>query len=104
MPVVYVDPVPIRELHTDCPIAPGDGVLLSQVQKSFMVFVKSKKNGCTYTLDANNGMVLMYHPLYSNGDIETNSDAYEYVDWDCLDDDVLIEADRCYNLLKEELV
>ena len=33
MPAVYVDPVPIRELHTNCPIAPGDGVLLSQVQK-----------------------------------------------------------------------
>ena len=33
MPAVYVDPVPIRELHTDCPIAPGGGVLLFQVQK-----------------------------------------------------------------------
>ena len=28
MPAVYVNPVPIRELHTDCPIAPGGGVLL----------------------------------------------------------------------------
>ena len=79
-------------------------VLYSQIQKSPMVFVKSNKNGCTYTLDANNGVVLMYHPLYSNGDIETNRGAYEYVEWDCLDDDVLEEADRCYNLLKEELV
>ena len=69
-----------------------------------MVFVKSNKNGCTYTLDANNGVVLMYHPLYSNGDIETNRGAYEYVEWDCLDDDVYDEADRCYKLLKEELV
>lgn len=33
MPAVYVDPVSIRELHTICPIAPGGGVLLSQVQK-----------------------------------------------------------------------
>ena len=28
MPAVYVVSVPIRELHTDCPIAPGGGVLL----------------------------------------------------------------------------
>jgi len=74
--------------------------LLSQVQKSFMVFVTSKKNGCTYTLDGNHGVVLMYHPLYSNGDYETNRGAYADVEWDELDDDVLIEAERCYNLLR----
>ena len=28
MPAVYVVPVPIRELSTNCPIAPGGGVLL----------------------------------------------------------------------------
>ena len=45
----------------------------------------------------------MYHPLYANGDYETNRGAYADVEWDQLDDDVLEEADRCYNLLKAEV-
>ena len=45
----------------------------------------------------------MYHPLYSDGTYETNRGAYEYVEWDELDDDVLTEADRCYSLLKAEV-
>ena len=67
-----------------------------------MVFLISQVNGCTYTLDGNNGVVLMYHPLYSDGTYETNRGAYEYVEWDELDEDVLTEADRCYKLLKAE--
>jgi hypothetical protein len=66
-----------------------------------MTFIKSTKNGCTYTLDGNHQIVLMYHPLFMNGDMETNRAAYEYVEWDELDDDVYEEADRCYNLLRE---
>ena len=65
-----------------------------------MVFVTSKKNGFTDTLDGINGVVVMYHPLYSNVDYETNRGAYEYVEWDYLDDEELIEAERCYNLLR----
>ena len=68
-----------------------------------MVFLISQKNGCTYTLDGNHHTVLMTHPLYSNGDYETNRGAYEYVEWDELDSEVLSEADRCYQLLKEEV-
>ena len=45
----------------------------------------------------------MYHPIFANGDIESNRGAYEYVEWDELDDDVLEEADRCYALLKQEV-
>jgi|TARA_R100000951_G_C2607525_1_gene170144 hypothetical protein len=68
-----------------------------------MTFLISTKNGCTYTLDGNHQTILMYHPLYSSGDYETNRGAYEYVEWDELDDEVLSEADRCYQLLKEEV-
>ena len=69
-----------------------------------MTFIKSTKNGCTYTLDGNHQIVLMYHPLFMNGDMETNRAAYEYVEWDELDDDVYEEADRCYNLLREAVL
>jgi len=68
-----------------------------------MTFIRSTKNGCTYTLDGNPQTVLMYHPLFANGDMETNRAAYDYVEWDCLDDDVEQEADRCYKLLLESL-
>lgn len=67
-----------------------------------MRYLVSTKNGCTYTLDGNTESVLMYHPLYKGGLIETNRGAYDYVEWDCLDEDVLIEADRCYSLLKAD--
>ena len=45
----------------------------------------------------------MYHPLYADGNYETNRGAYEYVEWDELDEDVLDEADRCYALLRQEV-
>ena len=45
----------------------------------------------------------MYHPLYADGNYETNRGAYADVEWDELDDDVLEEADRCYALLKQEV-
>jgi len=68
-----------------------------------MTFIRSTKNGCTYALDGNCQTVLIYHPLYANGEMETNRGAYDYVEWDCLDDDVEQEADRCYKLLLESL-
>jgi hypothetical protein len=64
-----------------------------------MVFLISEKNGCTYTLDANNQRVLMYAPLYADGSYETAGSAYDWVEWDELDEDVLVEADRCHKLL-----
>ena len=68
-----------------------------------MVFIISQVNRCTYTLDGNHNTILMYHPLYSDGTYETNRGAYEYVEWDELDDDVLTEADRCDKLLKADI-
>ena len=68
-----------------------------------MVFLISQVNGCTYTLDGNTHTCLMYHPLYADGTQETNRGAYEYVEWDELDEDVLAEADRCDKLLKAEV-
>ena len=65
-----------------------------------MKFVISTENGCTYTLDGNHEVVLMYHPLYADGSYETNRGAYADVEWDELDDVVLDEAYRCYDLLK----
>ena len=67
-----------------------------------MRFMISEKNGCTYTLDGNHGVVLMYHPLYSDGTYETNRGAYADVEWDELDEEVLEEADRCYQLLRAD--
>ena len=68
-----------------------------------MVFLISQVNGCTYTLDGNTHSCLMYHPLYADGTYETNRGAYEYVEWDELDEDVLEEADRCDKLLKADI-
>lgn len=64
-----------------------------------MVFLISQKNGCTFTLDPDNDKVLMYAPLLSDGSYETTYSAYDWVEWDELDDDELKEADRCHKLL-----
>jgi len=66
-----------------------------------MVFLISTVNDCTYKLDANNQQVLMYAPLLDDGSYETAGSAYDWVEWDELDADVLTEADRCHNLLLE---
>ncbi len=68
-----------------------------------MVFIVSELNGCTYKLDANNQRVLMYAPLSSDGSYETVESAYDWVEWDCLDPDVLKEADYCHKLLLAEV-
>lgn len=68
-----------------------------------MVFLISQKNQCTYTLDANNQRVLMYAPLLPDGSYETAGSAYDWVEWDRLDDDALAEADRCHKLLLAEV-
>jgi hypothetical protein len=64
-----------------------------------MVFVISQLNGCTYTLDANNQRVLMYAPLLSDGSYETAGSAYDWVEWDELDEDELIEAEIAHKAL-----
>ena len=66
-----------------------------------MVFAISKLNGCTYKLDANNQRVLMYAPLLPDGSYETAGSAYDWVEWDELDGDILAEADRIHKLLLE---
>jgi len=66
-----------------------------------MVFIKSTKNACTYKLDANNQRVLMYAPLLPDGSYETAGSAYDWVEWDELDGDILAEADRIHKLLLE---
>ena len=64
-----------------------------------MVFLISQVNGCTYKLDANNQVALMYAPLLPDGSYETAGSAYDWVEWDELDGDALIEADRVHKLL-----
>ena len=68
-----------------------------------MVFIISQINGCTYKLDANNQQDLIYAPLLSDGSYETAGSAYDWVDFDCLDSDVLEEAARCHKLLLEDV-
>jgi len=68
-----------------------------------MVFLISEVNQCTYTLDANNQRVLMYAPLLPDGSYETAGSAYDWVEWDELDEDELREADRCHKLLLAEV-
>jgi len=66
-----------------------------------MTFVISKLNNCTYKLDANNQRVLMYAPLLPDGSYETAGSAYDWVEWDRLDGEILEEADRIHKLLLE---
>ena len=68
-----------------------------------MVFAISKLNNCTYTLDANNQQVLMYAPLLPDGSYETAGSAYDWVEWDRLDGDILEEADRIHKALLAEV-
>jgi hypothetical protein len=64
-----------------------------------MVFVISQLNGCTYKLDANNQRVLMYANLLPDGSYETAGSAYDWVEWDELDEDELIEAEIAHKAL-----
>ena len=68
-----------------------------------MVIIVSSKNGCTYTLDPVHNAVLYYHPLNSDGSYETSFSAYAEVEWDELDEENVIEADRCVKMLKAEI-
>jgi hypothetical protein len=68
-----------------------------------MIFLISELNGCTYTLDPDNNRVLMYAPIYADGSYETTYSAYDYVEWDLIEEDVFAEADRCHKLLLAEV-
>ena len=68
-----------------------------------MVIIVSSKNGCTYTLDPEHHEVLYYHPLNSDGSYETTFSAYSEVEWDQLDEENVIEANRCVKMLKAEI-
>ena len=81
---------------------PKPDIRLAYLRNS-MVCVISELNGCTYKLDANNQRVLMYAPLLSDGSYETAGSAYDWVEWDRLDPDVLEEADRIHKLLLAEV-
>lgn len=76
-------------------------VMLVSYLRNPMVFIISELNGCTYKLDANNQRVLMYAPLLPDGSYETAGSAYDWVEWDELDGDILAEADRIHKLLLE---
>ena len=45
----------------------------------------------------------MYAPLLPDGSYETAGNAYDWVEFDRLDDDELKEADRCHKLLLSEV-
>lgn len=68
-----------------------------------MVFAISKLNDCTYTLDPDNNRVLMYAPMLPDGSYETAGSAYDWVEWDRLEGDILTEADRIHKLLLTEV-
>ena len=70
---------------------------------SIMVIIVSSKNGCTYTLDPEHHEVLYYHPLNSDGSYETTFSSYSEVEWDQLDEENVIEANRCVKMLKAEI-
>ena len=65
-----------------------------------MIFCFSNVNGCTYTLSPDDDS-LMYAPMYADDSYETTLSAYDYVDWDCIEDDhnCITEAKRCQELL-----
>ena len=69
-----------------------------------MIFIRSEKNGCTYTLNPDNNVDLMYAPMYADGSIETTYSGYNEVEWDMIEDelDVVEEAARCHQLLLED--
>jgi len=45
----------------------------------------------------------MYAHLLPDGSYETAGSAYDWVEWDELDEDELIEADRIHKLLLEDV-
>jgi len=46
----------------------------------------------------------MYANLLTDGSYETAGSAYDWVEWDELDEDELIEADRIHKLLLEDVL
>ena len=65
-----------------------------------MITFISEKHGSSYTLWRE--CVLLQHPLYSDGSVETNEDAYAEVEWEYLEDDEIIECERVLGILKAQ--
>ena len=67
--------------------------------------VLSEDHGCSYMLDeALGGDILMYHPVYANGQIETDYNKYDWVEWEYFDNDAeLQEAERSLAILQERV-
>ena len=63
-----------------------------------MITFISELHGCSYTLWRD--CVLLFHPLYSDGTVETNEDAYAEVEWEYLEDNEITECDRVYDILR----
>lgn len=54
--------------------------------------------GCVYAVDM--GAVLLYHPMNADGTYEENVSKFAEVEWDELDDDVLVWAERALAALR----
>ena len=65
-----------------------------------MITFISEKHGSSYTLWRE--CVLLQHPLYSDGTVETNEDAYCEVEWEYLEDDEITECERVLGILKAQ--
>ena len=67
--------------------------------------VLSEDLGCSYMIDEQlGGDVLMYHPVFANGQIETDCNKYEYVEWEYFETDEQIqEAERALKALQERV-
>lgn len=46
---------------------------------------------------------LMYAPILSDGSAESTYSAYNYVDWDSIDENIAKEAARCHRLLLADM-
>jgi len=65
-----------------------------------MITFISELHGCSYTLWRD--CVLLFHPLYSDGTVEQNEDAYAEVEWEFLEDHEITECDRVYDILRAQ--
>ena len=71
---------------------------LTKAQRQ-MLFVRSNKTGCTFALNPNNNQELLFAPMLADGSVETSFSGFAEVEWDAIDDDVVVEARRCHQLL-----
>ena len=63
-----------------------------------MLFVRSNKTGCTFALNPNNNQELLFAPMLEDGSVDLEC-GFAEVEWDAIDDVVVVEARRCHQLL-----